>query len=212
MKRLLLSLFIFLIGFSIAQAKTEKFGTWIEVDITKKFLKDFEFSIIPELRLQDDFTIDEYIFEGKLGYDPFKFLGFAAAYRFNTNVKNNEDEISHSAVFDVTGKTDIKRFNASLRARFTNDSDGGDVPWESYYFRPRAKLSYNIKGKKVEPYVSYEVFHSFREKEYYKARFDVGFSRKFNKMHEVGLYYRLNDYFSDRSSIHILGINYGFKF
>jgi hypothetical protein len=212
MKRLLLSLFIFLIGFSIAQAKTEKFGTWIEVDITKKFLKDFEFSIIPELRLQDDFTIDEYIFEGKLGYDPFKFLGFAAAYRFNTNVKNNEDEISHSAVFDVTGKTDIKRFNASLRARFTNDSDGGDVPWESYYFRPRAKLSYNIKGKKVEPFVSYEVFHSFREKEYYKARFDVGFSRKFNKMHEVGLYYRLNDYFSNRNSIHILGINYGFKF
>lgn len=212
MKRLLLFIFIFLIGFSIAQAKTEEFGTWIELTFTKKFLKDFEFSIIPELRLQDNFTIDEYIFEGKLGYDPFKFLGFAAAYRFNTNVKNNEDEISHSAVFDVTGKTDIKRFNASLRARFTNDSDGGDVPWESYYFRPRAKLSYNIKGKKVEPFVSYEVFHSFREKEYYKARFDVGFSRKFNKMHEVGLYYRLNDYFSDRNSIHILGINYGFKF
>jgi hypothetical protein len=212
MKRLLLFIFIFLIGFSITQAKTEEFGTWIELTFTKKFLKDFEFSIIPELRLQDDFTIDEYIFEGKLGYEPFKFLGFAAAYRLNTNVKNNEDEISHSAVFDVTGKTDVKRFNASLRARFTNDSDGGDVPWESFYFRPRAKLSYNIKGKKVEPYISYEIFHSFREKEYYKARFDVGFSRKFNKKHEVGFYYRLNDYFSERSSIHILGINYGFKF
>jgi hypothetical protein len=212
MKRLLLFIFIFLIGFSITQAKTEEFGTWIELTFTKKFLKDFEFSIIPELRLQDDFTIDEYIFEGKLGYEPFKFLGFAAAYRLNTNVKNNEDEISHSAVFDVTGKTDVKRFNASLRARFTNDSDGGDVPWESFYFRPRAKLSYNIKGKKVEPYISYEIFHSFREKEYYKARFDVGFSRKFNKKHEVGLYYRLNDYFSNRNSIHILGINYGFKF
>jgi hypothetical protein len=212
MKRLLLFIFIFLIGFSITQAKTEEFGTWIELTFTKKFLKDFEFSIIPELRLQDDFTIDEYIFEGKLGYEPFKFLGFAAAYRLNTNVKNNEDEISHSAVFDVTGKTDVKRFNASLRARFTNDSDGGDVPWESFYFRPRAKLAYNIKGKKVEPYISYEIFHSFREKEYYKARFDVGFSRKFNKKHEVGFYYRLNDYFSERSSIHILGINYGFKF
>jgi hypothetical protein len=158
MKRLLLFIFIFLTGFSVAQAKTEEFGTWIELTFTKKFLKDFEFSIIPELRLQDDFTIDEYIFEGKLGYDPFKFLGFAAAYRLNTNVKKNEDEISHSAVFDATGKTDFKRFNASLRARFTNDSDGGDVPWESFYFRPRAKLTYNIKGKKVEPYVSYEVF------------------------------------------------------
>jgi hypothetical protein len=40
----------------------------------------------------------------------------------------------------------------------------------------------------------------------------VGLSRKFKKKHEVGLYYRLNDYYSDRNSIHILGINYGFKF
>jgi len=212
MKRFLLSVFIFLLCFSLVQAKTEKFGTWIEVDVTKKFLKKFEFSFIPELRLQDDFTVDEYIFEGKLGYEPFKFLGFAAAYRLSTNVKKNEDEVSQSAVFDVTGKTEYKRFTGSLRARFTNDTDGGDVPWESYYFRPRAKLAYNIKGKKIEPYVSYEVFHSFREKEYYKGRFDVGFSRKFNKKHEVGLYYRLNDYFSEKSSIHILGINYGFKF
>ena len=212
MKRLLLSVIIFFISFSVVQAKTEEFGTWIELTFTKKFLKDFEFSIIPELRLQDDFTVDEYIFEGKLGYDPFKFLGFAAAYRLSTNVKKNENEISHSAVFDVTGKTDFNRFRGSFRARFTNDTDGGDVPWESFYFRPRAKLAYNIKGKKVEPYVSYELFHSFREKEYYKGRVDVGFSRKFKKKHEVGLYYRLNDYFSDRNSIHILGINYGFKF
>jgi hypothetical protein len=197
---------------SVAHGKTEKFGTWIEVDITKKFLKKFEFSFIPELRLQDDFTVDEYIFEGKLGYGPFKFLDIAAAYRVNTNVKNSGNEVSQSAVFDVTGKTDYKRFTGSLRARFTNDTDGGDVPWESYYFRPRAKLAYNIKGIKAEPYISYEIFHSFREHEYYKARFDVGFSRKFNKKHEVGLYYRLNDYFSEKSSIHILGINYGFKF
>lgn len=212
MKRFLLTAIILLIGFTITHAKTEKFGTWIEVDITKKFLKKFEFSFIPELRLQDDFTVDEYIFEGKLGYEPFKFLGFAAAYRYDTNVKKNEDEISQSAVFDIIGKTDYKRFKGSLRARFTNDTDGGDVPWESFYFRPRAKLAYNIKGVKTEPYISYELFHSFREKEYFKSRFDVGFSRKFNKMHEVGLYYRLNDYFSDRGSIHILGINYGFKF
>jgi hypothetical protein len=212
MKRLLSVLFISVVFSFASNAKTEKFGTWVELTFTKKFLKDFEFSFIPEIRLQDDFTVDEYIFEGKLGYDPFKFLGFAAAYRLNTNVKKNENEISHSAVFDVTGKTDFGRFKGSLRARFTNDTDGGDVPWESFYFRPRAKLAYNIKGVKIEPYVSYEVFHSFREHEIFKGRVDVGFNRKFRKKHEVGLYYRLNDYFSDRNSIHILGINYGFKF
>ena len=212
MRRFLLSVIILFFCFSVVQAKTEKFGTWIEVDITKKFLKKFEFSFIPELRLQDDFTVDEYIFEGKLGYEPLKFLGFAVAYRYDTNVKKNDDEVSHGAVFDVTGKTEYKRFKGSLRARFTNDSDGGDFTGSSYYFRPRAKIAYNIKGVKTEPFVSYEIFHSFRENEYFKGRFDVGFSRKFGKNHEAGLYYRLNDYFSEKSSIHILGINYGFKF
>jgi len=211
MKRVLLILFILLTGYSTTYAKTDKFGTWIELTFTKKFLKDFEFSIIPEFRLQDDFTMDEYIFEGKLGYEPFKFLAVSAGYRYNTNVKNSGNEVTHSGVFDITGKTDFNRFKASLRARFTNDTDFGD-PWTSYYFRPRAKLSYNIKGIKAEPYVSYEVYHSFRENTYYKGKFDIGFDRKFNKHHEVGLYYRLNDFYSDRNSIHILGINYGFKF
>lgn len=212
MKRFILSIILFLLYFYVVQAKTEKFGTWIEVDITKIFLKDFEFSFIPELRLQDNFTVDEYIFEGKLSYEPFKFLGFAAAYRHDTNVKKNEDEVSQSMVFDITGKTKYKRLNGSLRARFTNDIDGDEVEKSSYYFRPRAKIAYNIKNIKIEPYVSYEVFYSFREKEVYKGRFDVGFNRKFNKIHEAGLYYRLNDYYTGQSSIHILGINYGFKF
>ncbi len=212
MKRFLLSGFIILFSINAVQAKTEKFGTWIEVYVTKKFLKKFEFSFIPELRLQDDFKVDQYIFEGKLAYEPYKFLGFAVAYRFDTNVKKYEEEVAQSAVFDITGKAGYKRFKGLLRTRFTNDTDGGDVPWESFYFRPRAKLTYNLKGKKVEPYVSYEVFHSFREKEYYKGRFDAGFSRKFSKKHELGIYYRLNDYYSERSSIHIIGIDYGFKF
>jgi hypothetical protein len=212
MKRLVLLVFILIVGFSVAYSKTEKFGAWIEVDVAKKFLKNFEFSFIPELRLQDDFTVDEYIFEGKLSYEPVKFLDLAVAYRYDTNVKKSDDEVSQSAVFDVTAKTEYKRFKCSLRARFTNDTEGGDVPWSSYYFRPRAKIAYNLKGIKIEPYVSYEVFHSFSEHEYFKGRFDVGFSRKFGKNHEAGLYYRLNDYFSEASSIHILGINYGFKF
>jgi hypothetical protein len=212
MRRLLLLVIIIFVFFSVAHSKTEKFGTWIEVDITKKFLKDFEFSFIPELRLQDDFTVDEYIFEGKLSYEPFKFLGFAAAYRHDTNVKKNEDEVSQSMVFDITGKTKYKRLSGSLRARFTNDIDGDEIDKSSYYFRPRVKIAYNIKNIKIEPYISYEVFYSFREKEVYKGRFDVGFSRKFNKIHEAGLYYRLNDYYAGQSSIHILGINYGLKF
>ena len=212
MKRLLVILIVVFTTFNSVFAKTDKFGTWIELTFTKKFLKDFEFSIIPEFRLQDDFTMDEYILEGKLGYDPFKFLEFSTSYRYNTNVKNNGNEVSHNIVFDVTGKTDYKRFDGSLRLRFTNDSESGDIPWETFYFRPRAKLKYNIKKVKIDPYVCYELFYNIKLNEFFKGRFDIGISRDFGKHHAIGLYYRLQDYFSIRNSINILGIDYGFKF
>ena len=212
MKRLLFILFILFTAFNSAYAKTDKFGTWIELTFTKKFLKDFEFSIIPEFRLQDDFTMDEYILEGKLGYDPFKFLDFAISYRYNTNVKDKGNEVFHNIVFDATGKVEFDRFDASLRTRFTNDSDSGDIPWETFYFRPRAKLKYNIKGVKIDPYVSYELFYNIKLSDFYKGRFDIGISRDFGKHHEIELCYRLQDYFSVRNSINILGINYEFKF
>lgn len=212
MKRSVFLLFILLISFFSLKAKTDKFGTWIELEFSKEFFKKWELSFIPEVRFQDDFSVDEYIFEGKLGYEPFKFLGLAAAYRYNTNVKNSGNESSHSAVFDITGKTEFGRFEGSLRGRITNDTDGGDVPWETFYFRPRIKIKYNIKGNKIDPYVNYELFTNLKESDVYKGRFDIGATRKLGDYHRIGIYYRLQDYFSSRQSIHILGIDYRFKF
>lgn len=212
MKRILFLFFILLISYNITQAKTEKFGTWIELEFTKKFLKDFEFSIIPEFRLQDNFTMDEYILEGKLSYEPFKYLNLATSYRYNTNVKTKGNEISHSLVFDATGKIKFNRVKASLRARFSNETDSGDIPLDVYYFRPRVKFQYNIKKTKIEPYISYELFQNLKEKDLYKGRFDAGLSRDIGKLHSVGIYYRMQDYFDSRNSINILGINYQLKF
>lgn len=211
MKRTIIVICFFFVGLISAQAKTEKFGTWIELEFTKNILKDFEFSFIPEFRLQDNFTMDEYIFEGKLAYEPVKFLDLATSYRLNTNVKTKGNEVSHSLIFDATGKVKFRRLKASLRTRFSNETDSGDNPLSAYYFRPRAKLQYNIKKKKTEPYLSYELFHDLKESSLYKGRFDAGFSREIGKLHSIGLYYRLQDYFGDRNSIHILGINYQLK-
>lgn len=197
---------------SAAAAKTDKFGTWIELELTKKFLKDFEFSFIPEFRLEDNFSLDEYILEGKLGYEPFKFLDFGLSYRMYNNIKDKGNEISHKFVFDASVEQDFGRFEASLRSRFSNDTDSGEIPWDTYYFRPRLKVKYNIRKTKLEPYISYELFRNLKLKNTYKARFDIGASHDIGDYHEVGLYYRLQDYFDLRNSMHILGINYQFKF
>ena len=129
---LILFLFIFSFGFS-----QNNFRTWFEFEISKKVVKDLDFSFIPEIRFNSDFSVDEYILEGKLNYEPFRFLELAGSYRYNTEVKNKGNEITHSAVLDLTGKTDFDRFDASLRTRFTNDSDGDEL--RTFYFRPRAK-------------------------------------------------------------------------
>ena len=74
MKRFLLSVIIFLFSFSVIHAKTEKFGTWIELTLTKKFLKDFEISFIPELRLQDDSLLTNIFLKENLVTNHSNFL------------------------------------------------------------------------------------------------------------------------------------------
>lgn len=210
MKRFLFSLMLSCIVIMPLHAKTKRFGTWIELEFSKVFLKDFELSFVPEIRLQDDFTVDEYMFDGVLSYEPWKFLKLSAAYRINTNVKKKEDETLHRVAFDIQGYKDIGRFEASLRTRFTNYTDQlDDTPGN--VIRPRIKLEYDIKGNKIRPFASYELFHNITEKDIQKARFNVGFTRKLGNMHRVGVYYRLQDYFSVRKSIHILGLEYRLK-
>lgn len=211
MKLKIFVLLILCVASLASHAKTDKFGTWVELELSKKFLKDFEFSLIPEVRFQDNFTIDEYMFDGKLTYEPVKFLSLAATYRINTNVKNKGNEVTNRFAFDVTGKKEIARFDASLRVRYTNYTDLGEGKYEDNYLRPRLKLVYDIKGNKIAPFVRYELFRNVTTKEFDKSRFDIGATRKIAKNSRVGLYYRLQNYTSTRNSINILGIEYSLK-
>ncbi|HKI87431.1 MAG TPA: DUF2490 domain-containing protein [Draconibacterium sp.] len=209
MKRIILLFFIVCAAF-IAQGKTKKFGTWVELEFSKSFLKDFEFSVVPEVRFQDDYSVDEYMVDGVLSWEPLKFLKLSAAYRINTNIRKKTDETTHRFAFDAQVKKEVGRVEASLRTRFTNYTEQAiDDPGN--FFRPRLKLEYDIKGNKIRPFTSYELFRNTTAKEFQKARFDIGFTRKLGKIHRIGLYYRLQDYFSDRNSIHILGIEYRLK-
>lgn len=210
LNRFLLIVCLLASGNFIAQAKTERFGTWVELELRKDFLKQFSFSIVPELRFQDQFNLDEYMIQGKLRYDPFSFLSVAGTYRLGTEIKNKENLNYNRFAFDVQASHEIDRFEASLRARYTNTSDfTGDESGK--YFRPRFKVEYNIKGNKITPFTSYELFHNLTDKELQKLRMDFGFTRNVGKLHRIGLYYRLQDYFSDKNSIHIAGIEYRLK-
>jgi hypothetical protein len=188
-------------------AKTEKYGTWFELEFRKDFLKNFAFSITPEFRFQDQFNLDEYMVQGKLSWQPVKFLSFAGSYRLGTEIKPKGDVNYSRIALDAQASQKFDRFEASLRTRYTSNSDSQDDE-AGKYFRPRISLDYNIKGNKIKPFASYELFHNLNSREAQKSRMDVGFTRGIGKLHRVGLYYRLHDYFTDKQSIHILGIDY----
>lgn len=211
MKRLVLTIFAVVFGVITAQAKTEKFGTWIELEFRKDFLENFSFSLVPEIRFQDQFKVDEYMIQGKLSYDVFSFLSVAGTYRLGTEIKNKGNVSYSRYALDAQASTDINRLELSLRGRFTNFSEL-DEEESSKYLRPRIKLEYKTKGKRIRPFTSYELFHNITTEELQKSRFDVGFTRRIGDIHRVGLYYRLQDYFTDKASIHILGIEYRLRF
>lgn len=193
-------------------SKTKKYGTWVELEFSKEFLDNFEVSFIPEIRFQDDFTVDEYMFDGKLTWSPFKFLDLAAIYRINTNIKNKGNETIGRFAFDATLEKKLGRFEASLRGRYTNYLELEEDDSDKKYFRPRLKLEYDIKGNKIRPFVSYELFRNLNDKKFDKSRVSIGATRKIGDLHRVGTYYRLQNYFSNKNSVHIVGLEYRLKF
>ncbi|MFW6277429.1 MAG: DUF2490 domain-containing protein [Prolixibacteraceae bacterium] len=206
-----LVVFAALLGNLKLSAQTENFRTWIELEFRKEFLDKFSFSLTPEIRLEDQFKADEFLFQGKLKYELLPFLDLAAAYRINTEVKKKGNENYYRWAFDAQVKQNIDRFEAKVRGRLTNFSDSSEED-PGTYFRPRAKLEYDIKNNKIRPHVSYEFFRNLTEAEWHKTRIDAGFTRNLSDIHRIELYYRLHNYFSDKTSVHILGIGYRLKF
>ena len=212
-RRIYIFLLLFLLSsaFSSVYAQDESFGMYFEFELTKKISKKFEVSIIPDVRLHSNFYADKFQIDGKLSYEPYKFLSFATAYRIKTNFKDKGNETTHRWVFDAALSTDLGRFTPSFRTRVTTHNQYEDKD-RLTYIRPRLKVAYNIKGNKITPYTAYEIYYSTTEKETQKGRFDLGFTRKIGDIHRIGIYYRFQHYYIDIPAVNILGIDYRIKF
>jgi len=144
-KRVILILVIFA-GVLQAQAKTKKFGTWIEAEFSKDIFQKLEFSIKPEVRLQDNFSVDEYLIDGQLTFKPTKFLRLAGAYRYTTDIKNEGNETFHRFAFDVLAKKEWNRLESSFRVRLTNYAEFDSENSKSNFLRYRLKFEYDLSN------------------------------------------------------------------
>ncbi|MBV5314406.1 MAG: DUF2490 domain-containing protein [Prolixibacteraceae bacterium] len=212
-----LLLFVLFAGSVFAQSEP---STWVELEFSKKIVKNLKVEFNPELRLFGGFEMDSYILEGGLSYKLHKYLTLAGYYRFENEYNYREKreiyewEPASRLSFDAKSGFEFKRFNFQFRLRYTNGTDFDDTTDDkASYFRYRVKADYDIKGSRLVPFVSFEAFHDLILKDVDKMRYTGGLSYPINKNNDLSLFYRLQDYSEvDKESMDIIGIGYSLKF
>lgn len=195
-------------------------STWMELEFSKKIIKNLKIEFNPELRLFGGFKMDSYILEGGLSYKLHKYLTLAGYYRYENEYNYREKrqiyewEPASRLAFDAKSGFELKRFDFQFRLRYTNGTDFDETTDDkASYFRYRAKIDYDIKGSKLAPFISVESFHDLLLKDIDKTRYTGGLAYPINKSNELSLFYRLQDYSeADKESMDIIGIGYSLKF
>lgn len=218
---LVLSVLLALSGFTQSNP-----STWMELEFSKKIVKNLKVEFNPELRLFGGFEMDSYILEGGLSYKLHDYLTLAGYYRYENerNFREKREiyewEPSNRIAFDAKTGVEWKRFDIQFRLRYTNGSDFDEsTDNKDSFLRYRGKVGYDIRGSKIVPYLSVEAFHDLNLKYFDKMRYTSGFGYPINKKNEIGLFYRLQDFYElddsaldIKESMHIIGVNYSLKF
>ena len=196
-------------------------STWVELEFSKKIIKNLKVEFNPEIRMLGGFEMDSYILEGGLSYKLHKYLTLAGYYRYENEWKYKNStgaykgQVAYNRVaFDAKSGFELKRFDVQFRLRYTNGADFDQTTDDrASYFRYRAKIDYDIKASKFVPFVSVEAFHDLILKDIDKMRYTGGLSYSINKNNEASLFYRLQDYSeAGKESMDIIGIGYSLKF
>lgn len=134
-------------------------------EIEKEIIDDLNIFGEFELGLEQDLEKIGKI-HGELGtaYTPWKFLSFEAKYRYTKNRKNYTDEYKYTHTFAIATEADYKfdRLKLYYRLQYQNVDD--ELIWTvgdqktSNILRHRIKLKYNIKGIKINPFISSELY------------------------------------------------------
>lgn len=197
---------------AMAQAVTNELEYRSDLDLSYKLNKKLKVSFVPEIRFDDSFDPDKYLFEGGLTYKPVKFLSLEGTYRYTINPRTGKDtEYSNQFGLSAKAEKELGRFDAGLKIRYTNDADDGASDDE--FFRYKLSLSYNIPKCKLTPEIAMEAFQQLgNDGGLYKMRFSAGADYKLFKNNYLGLSYKFDYYHTEYLNKHIVGLGYKIKF
>lgn len=174
-------------------------------------IENLKLNVIPEIRLDEKFSVDEYLLEGEAEYDLFKFLSVGATYRFEINPRETKStEYFHRYSFNTKLEKDFNRFESSFRLRYSNYAD--DEITDKSFLRYKAKLDYDIRNFKLTPSVAVEAFQDLSENNLFKMRYTAGFDYKLFKKNFLSVDYKFDYYNQQYKNRHIFSVGYKIKF
>lgn len=181
------------------------------LELNYKIAKGLKLDISPQIRFDDELSLDRYLLEAGLSYKTFGFLYWGTTYRLIIKPQENlKSETYNKYGFNLTAKEDYGHFTPSVRLSYSNYAD--DDINDKQFLRYKAKVKYNIPKCKFTPFVSVEAFQELEDNALFKMRYSTGFAYKLKKNNYLKLNYKLDYYNLEYRNKHIVGVAYNYKF
>lgn len=195
----------------LAQDIENEFQTRTSVKLSYSPIKKMKVSISPEVRMDENFTLDKFLAEGEVEYKISKLIRVAGTYRYVVNQRNTKPtEYLHQYAANLKLKKKFGRFEPSLRIRYANYAD--DDIQDKAFMRYKLKLEYDIAKTSLQPFIGAEIFRQVSDDGNNKMRYSVGVNYKLMKKNYIGVSYKLDYYQQEYKNRHIISVNYHFKF
>jgi long-subunit fatty acid transport protein len=204
MKNLLLSTLLLILFSSNAtcqnEIQTRDLESWSTVSANKQITKVFGLNLEQSVRMYDNSTkIDQYFTNLDLNFKVGKGFSLTGGFRFIGDRDKDDGSYENHLRFngDINYKHSVDRFKFKYRIRLQTKNElaysreEGDFLRNS--FRIRAGVKYNIKGWKLDPEMSYELFREsgkYMVSSFNKYRISLSTKYKFNKLIELKAFYR----------------------
>ena len=184
--------------------------SWTSIGFERNLPFSLELEFEQELRLNNQLSTFKQTFsEVSISYEVFDGLKIQIPYRYAVF----ENKIKQRLSFGGSYKYSFKPVSLKYRTKFQRTNEDGELPEE--LIRNKFTIEYKL-GKKIEPYLSGELFHLYNTNHNQLDGFRVsfGFAVDLPRKNSIKIFYIYKKEDITKSSpdeINVFGLAYSFK-
>jgi len=194
---------------------------WSGAELQFPFSKAFRVTFSPELRLTDEKKIDDFILEAEAQLRIHKLLQPTFSYRYYRFYDDPGEYFNGQRLgAGISSSVELGRFKLTNRLyyfhRLVNRYGYGYSIETRRELREGIKITYNIRGTKLEPFVQAEIYYDIspnRNHEFSKIRIRTGLEYPFSKRSSIDLFFQVQDKLNTSNPLrtYTVGIFYNYK-